>query len=339
MNLKIRESILKLDNFKPCSGIGYKVSAMMMYSEGLLEIPHNEIKHELDLMLTEGLIENEEGYYRSTKLGQIERVKFLSDNQYFQKPMANQRAHDVSDLILAILAHNYIKYGSHSHTTQKEAIYIFLHQIDEQTIDSSIDKLINLDLINKSDIHPKNSIYITGYGLQEYKLKTETKLQLERDVGILSASSNKYFDDRFDNIKIEENLANNLKMRWHEAELCANNCAYFAAVVLIGSVIEGILLSILFHNMRKAMTSNFAPKIKKTNEVKKIEDWSLKDYISVSVDLEIIPRSIQKHVDLLRDTRNLIHPNKQIKDNINIDEPLYRITREVADSIIDYLQN
>jgi hypothetical protein len=64
---------------------------------------------------------------------------------------------------------------------------------------------------------------------------------------------------------------------------------------------------------------------------------SLQDYIAVSVELNHIPKSVEKHLHELRDTRNLVHPNKQINSNIIVDESLYRISREVAETVIDAL--
>lgn len=79
------------------------------------------------------------------------------------------------------------------------------------------------------------------------------------------------------------------------------------------------------------MTSSRAPQDKKTNTVRHITDWTLQ------ADIGLIPSSVEKHVHELRDTRNLVHPYKQIKTGIAADQSLYRISREMGEIIVDAL--
>lgn len=85
------------------------------------------------------------------------------------------------------------------------------------------------------------------------------------------------------------------------------------------------------------MTSTRAPLDNKTGSTRTLTDWTLQDYIAVSVDIGFVPKSVEKHIHELRDTRNLVHPNKQVTSNIIADESLYRISREVAETVIDAL--
>ena len=84
------------------------------------------------------------------------------------------------------------------------------------------------------------------------------------------------------------------------------------------------------------MTSNKAPK-DKSGAVKSIDDWNLAEYIIVATDLSYIPKSVEKHSHELRDTRNFVHPRKQVNEKIIVDQYLYRISREVAETVIDAL--
>lgn len=119
-------------------------------------------------------------------------------------------------------------------------------------------------------------------------------------------------------------------------ETCAINKAYLAAVILLGSILEGALLAKLRANIHAAMTSKEAPK-DRSGVVKNLDDWMLVDYITVASDLSYVPKSVEKHSHELRDTRNFVHPRKQVSEQIVVDVYLYRISREVAEVVIDAL--
>ncbi len=71
-----------------------------------------------------------------------------------------------------------------------------------------------------------------------------------------------------------------LESRWTEAQTCQNAGAYVAAVVMMGSVLEGVLFAIGNNNYRAAR----APKTREGKQVH-LEDWNLNSLIDVAVEL------------------------------------------------------
>ncbi len=337
MNKKTREKLLELEIFEPGSTIGYGINTMLLNSTEVAETPLDEIKNELEAMQADGLITHDEGFYRSTVSGHVANQKYLAHIGALQPPLINQKTYSPEDLILAIVAsHNLDPTSGHS-ITAKYSLKVYLHDFSTEEVDAATEQLINDGLIANNDFYPENSIHITGSGFREYHTNIRQKLGLGREEGILSWVYSELKDERFSKLTFDAKLCENIASRWSEMNVCANSGAYLAAIILLGSILEGLLLAKLQEKIKVAMTATRAPKEGKTGTTKKLNEWSLQDYITVSVDLEHIPRSVEKHLHELRDSRNLVHPNKQIISNIIADESLYRISREVIETVIDAL--
>ena len=175
-------------------------------------------------------------------------------------------------------------------------------------------------------------------GWQKYNVEISQKLGLNGGA-ILTEEIPVILDDRFNQLNISPEMAENLKIRWLELLNCSEAKAYLAATVLAASIVEGLLTEKLFQNVDLAMSSSKVPckNVNGNQEKKKISDWMLHDCINVCADINLIPKSILKHTHELRDTRNFVHPQKQLKESIVIDESLFRISKEVADTIIDWI--
>jgi len=337
MNSKTKESILALEIFEPSSQTGYGINAMLLNSGELLEIPKSELVAALTEMELDGLITHEEEYYRSTKQGKIARQKLITQQGMATEAITNQRQYALEDLILAIAANDKIEFNFQTGIVQKAAIEVYLHEFKEAEINIALEFLINSGHIQDFEFYPRDSIHITGDGLQYYQMEVRVRLNLNRGEEILMISLPSESDSRFSRLGLDPSFTVNLQNRWMEMNICANNGAYLASIILLGSILEGLLLARLHRDIKIAMTSARAPRDGKSGSTKTLTDWTLQDYIAVSVDIGFVPKSVEKHIHELRDTRNLVHPNKQITSNITADEPLYRISREVAETIIDAL--
>jgi hypothetical protein len=75
-----------------------------------------------------------------------------------------------------------------------------------------------------------------------------------------------------------------LQSRWLEAQKCHHAKAYVAAVVMMGSILEALLLARCFLSAGAAHQSPAAPKDKSTGRNLAISDWTLHALIEVSVD-------------------------------------------------------
>jgi hypothetical protein len=108
----------------------------------------------------------------------------------------------------------------------------------------------------------------------------------------------------------EPTLADVLRMRWEEAQRCMDAGAHLAAVVMIGSILEGLLLSRAAQNPKEANQSKCAPK-DKAGKVREVGDWSLSNLIDVAHDLKWIQLDIKRFSHALRESRNVVHPYQQ----------------------------
>ena len=116
-------------------------------------------------------------------------------------------------------------------------------------------------------------------------------------------------------LKIEPILGNILEKRWDEIQKCIDSGAYLSSTILMGSMLEGILLSVFQKYPKEANTSTNAPKDSKTGKVKHFADWSLSEMINVSHDLKWIGLDVKRFSHSLREFRNLIHPYQQMVEN------------------------
>ncbi|MGB5807348.1 hypothetical protein [Castellaniella sp.] len=334
----IRTAILKVDLFEPTNNSGYSIDAFYHYSDELTEYPPDVLERELGTLLTEGHLRQEDGEkcYWATREGKVARQKYFAQIGILSKALANQQSHAPGDLILAVLASNRVDPFSGSDHIPLDALSIYLHEFSDEALKCAKVELENAGLIREDDLFHRRPLHLTGRGLQRYKTDSRFRLNLGGSEGILRLIEAVEKDPRFSRLGFDTDLQENLEHRWSEMEACATGEAYLAAVIMLGSILEGALLAKLRANIRAAMTSSKAPK-DKSGAAKPLDEWTLAEYISVATDLSYIPRSVEKHSHELRDTRNLVHPRKQVNEQIAVDESLYRISREVAETVIDAL--
>lgn len=116
----------------------------------------------------------------------------------------------------------------------------------------------------------------------------------------------------FFSLKVESRLGGILSDRWSEVQRCIDGEAYLAATILMGSLLEGILLSVLCRYPQEANLSTVAPKNSRMGQVLKFHEWTLAQMIDVAHDLEWIDLDVMKFSHALRDFRNFIHPHEQM---------------------------
>ncbi|MBF8179486.1 hypothetical protein [Herminiimonas contaminans] len=337
MNSTTVNNILDLRIFAAGDTSGFPVSTMLLESADLRKISRVDLLAALSGMEQDGLLRCEEQAYYSTTLGKIALRKLLVEQGRVAQTLVDQKRYALADLILAISAHDQVENGIQIGLLTREMMAVYLHEFDSKEVVAAIDDLIKTAHLRRYEFGYRNGIIISGEGLQYYQQEVCQRLNLDPEQGILSLVTLPDLDGRFVRLGLDPVLLPNLQQRWWEMETCASSGVYLAAVILIGSVLEGVLLGRLQQRITDAMTSPKAPRERGSTTVKRLEDWTLQDYISVSADIGLIPKSVEKHVHELRDTRNLVHPNKQVTSGITADQPLYRISRQVAETVIDGL--
>jgi hypothetical protein len=116
----------------------------------------------------------------------------------------------------------------------------------------------------------------------------------------------------FLNLKLEPGLGEILSGRWKEIQRCFDSKAYLAATILMGSFLEGMLLSVMQVYPKEANTALAAPKEGPSGKIRHFAEWSLSDMINVAHECGWIDLDVHRFSHALRAFRNLIHPYEQM---------------------------
>ena len=109
----------------------------------------------------------------------------------------------------------------------------------------------------------------------------------------------------------DDSLADVLSFRWREAEKCVNAEAYLAAVVMMGSILEGVLLNKFEHNLEVGNRAKSSPKDGKTGKPKPVHEWGLSSMVDVAHEVGWLQGDVKRFSHALRESRNLVHPYVQ----------------------------
>lgn len=116
----------------------------------------------------------------------------------------------------------------------------------------------------------------------------------------------------FKNIIKDRDLAKVLTLRRDEIVKNLTSDAHLSAVIMMGTLLEGVLLYAIYQHSKIATTTKAAPK-EKNGKTKNVNQWVLSDMIDVAHDLGWIKGDVKNFSHVLRDYRNMIHPYHQKK--------------------------
>jgi hypothetical protein len=114
-------------------------------------------------------------------------------------------------------------------------------------------------------------------------------------------------------------LAGMLENRRWEVLVCMKHKAHLAAIILMGTILEGVMLSIVHNNPNEANVSTRAPK-DQHGRIKHFADWTLAELAEVAHDRGWISLEENRYLYLLKEYRRLIHPWEQRARNESPDE-------------------
>ena len=129
-------------------------------------------------------------------------------------------------------------------------------------------------------------------------------------------------------IPIDEMLKPVMEARMTELKSCFKVKAYLSVIILAGSFLEGILLSLANQNPRVFNQADVAPK-NKEGKVKPFNEWTLNDLINVAFEIGLLKKDVAKFSHILRDFRNYIHPYQQMSERFFPDENTAKICMQV----------
>ena len=135
-------------------------------------------------------------------------------------------------------------------------------------------------------------------------------------------------------LNLEAALEPVLAYRLKEIRICLAKEAPLAAIILAGSMLEGLLLNAAIRDPQKFNQSSASPKDKKTGDVLKFQDWTLGALIDAAHDIGLLGLDVKKHGHSLRDFRNFIHPYQQMYAQFTPDAHTAKIGLQVLLAVI-----
>jgi hypothetical protein len=125
-----------------------------------------------------------------------------------------------------------------------------------------------------------------------------------------------------------------LVARMEEARRCVDSQAYLAAVILAGSVLEGMCLG---YGTRNIEAANRAYAAQFSKAAPAFHAWKLAEWIEVLARLRALSQNVVKFGHALRDFRNYIHPSEQLARGFVPDKHTARIAFHVVIAAADDL--
>ena len=128
-------------------------------------------------------------------------------------------------------------------------------------------------------------------------------------------------------LPVAPDVAEIIQDRLKEAQACLCVGAYLSVIILYGSILEAVLLGAALKDPEEFNRSAKAPK--RRDKPKVFQDWTLLEFINVGCDLELLKPDVREFSQGLREFRNYIHPNKQLKSDFKPDEFTAKICFQV----------
>ena len=142
------------------------------------------------------------------------------------------------------------------------------------------------------------------------------------------------FDKSIDDIGLDYNISEILKSRMVEAENNIKVGCPLSAIILIGSIAEGIFLGVATKYPRNFNSVSSAPINRNDGKVRPFNAWSLNDFIESAFELDIIHEDVKKFSHVLRVFRNYIHPYQQLCSSFYPDKSTALICLQVLKAVI-----
>ncbi len=166
-----------------------------------------------------------------------------------------------------------------------------------------------------SEVTQRVNDYLNGTlqveGVEVVLVGVEPQLR-DRDASMATPQLNQtQIEDSPDFHKLvsDSSLADVLSFRWQEAQRCVQGEAYLAAVVMMGSILEGVLLHRFENDLQTGYQANSSPK--ERGKPRPINQWGLSALIDVAHEVGWLQGDVKRFSHALRESRNLVHPDMQ----------------------------
>ncbi|MBF0580570.1 hypothetical protein IM774_12550 [Erysipelotrichaceae bacterium RD49] len=205
------------------------------------------------------------------------------------------------------------------------------------------DKLVErLDFFNKFLVFDNWKVVCENRQIKLVSVKQSENM----DPNIQSSSSltlEKFLQSNFNvdlsSLTIEPALTDILENRLSEIQNCISAGANLSAVIMIGSVLEGLLLAVAEKHPRNFNQVHSAPYNGKTNKVKPFHEWTLSNLIDCACDVGVLEDDVKKFSQVTREYRNYIHPYEQRRSSFNPSKETAEICLQVLKAAISQVNN
>ena len=135
-----------------------------------------------------------------------------------------------------------------------------------------------------------------------------------------------------------------LHRRWNEILNCLDNdSAPLSATIMMGGVLEALLIARInkLADKKPLFKLKSVPKDKKSGKALSFSEWTLNDFIEVANEMSWIRKPARDIGKVLRDYRNLIHPERELRTGIVIEAedaqmffPIFtQLTNQIVSSV------
>ena len=180
-----------------------------------------------------------------------------------------------------------------------------------------IDVYLTMTSVSEVALYGNDTTTLEDY---ERKLKKALEIGIQENEQLKIKQDQVSLKNYFEDLIIPSNVFNEklvavINERILEIEKAINNDMPLAATFLIGSTLEGVLSALAQKYPREFNTSVSAPK--KDGKVLPISSWVLSSLIDVANEIKVLERDVKDFSEKVRDYRNFIHPNEQVKQDFS----------------------
>lgn len=338
MNL-IRDALFEHEMFFSRTGNTSFGMNHVLGVEQTWEFSAAEIELELRTMLAEGLVVlSENGHWTASMEGRKIRERRWQELGRRHLALLDHANANLEDLVLALVVctgHEFLELAWQD--CPRQVIYIHLWFRSEAEVDEAIASCIeNGQIFIVDPVFSGNveRLAATAIGKKDYARVVVPRLGLDRSSSILSASTSEMEHSLFGKLNLPDVVFDNLCFRWEEAERCRAAGAWLALAILHGSILEALLAASLELHADRAWRSSKAPRDKKGASFR---EWRLEAMLNVAADIGLVEPTLARYGHVLRDVRNLVHPNKQIAERSMPDDAAGSLSGQVLKAVIESL--
>jgi hypothetical protein len=131
-----------------------------------------------------------------------------------------------------------------------------------------------------------------------------------------------------------------LNRRWQECIKCVRTDAHLASIVMMGGFLEALFVAQAnkLTNKTPLINATTAPRDKASGKTLNYQEWTLDSYIKVAHELGWITQSAKDVADVLKEWRNYVHPEKELRHGVvlelNDSSMFWQVTKALARQLL-----